>query len=243
MKFIVWKTKKQMISRKLLLPALLCTVIATIPFAINRFENKASQNEASAVICDTVITVPEESPSETALTAAPKNTLSAQDIETEDDAVTKQPEPTMTAAEKKLFREDIPLSKEIQEFAINKCSESGVPYSLVLAIIEHESNFNANATHQNTNGTTDSGLMQINDIVKDYVYTHFGVTDLLDAKQNITAGVGILSGYLEKYGIKESVMAYAIGETGMKNAKAAGRTSTEATDEILELMEKYKDLL
>ncbi len=136
----------------------------------------------------------------------------------------------------------IPLSPKLQQFTYDLCEQNDVPYPLVLAIIEHESNFNSKAVHQNTNGTTDSGLMQINDIAKEHIKKSFGVTNLMDPKQNIKAGIGILSDYLKDYNLNDAVMAYALGETGMSNARKSGRTSTKATSEILSLMAEYETL-
>ncbi len=134
---------------------------------------------------------------------------------------------------------DVPLSEALQRYTIGLCAETGVPYPLVLGIIDHESGFDENAVHRNANGTLDSGLMQINDAAKSWAKDTCGVTDLLDPKQNLLTGVTLLSGYLEKYSLHDSVMAYALGEAGMKNAIAAGQTSTQATDEIIALAERY----
>ncbi len=133
----------------------------------------------------------------------------------------------------------VPLSDALQRYAIDLCAEKNVPYPLVLGIIDHESGFDENAVHRNANGTLDSGLMQINDVAKPWAENACGVTDLLDPKQNLLTGVTLLSGYLEKYSLHDSVMAYALGEAGMKNAIASGRTTTKATDEILALAESY----
>lgn len=74
------------------------------------------------------------------------------------------------------------------------------PY-LLAAIAKTESNFNANAVRQNTNGTRDIGVMQVNTIWLP-VLARYGVTEaqLYDPCTNITVGAWILSQQQGKYG-------------------------------------------
>lgn len=143
-------------------------------------------------------------------------------------------------AEEHPVSEDIPLSGELQQFAQSACARTGVPYGLLLAVIAHESGFDPDAVHHNANGTADSGLMQLNDVVRPYAKARFGSDDLLDPKQNITVGTAILADYLGKYPLPDAVTTYALGEAGMKRAKREGRVCRPA-EEILALAREYAE--
>lgn len=49
-----------------------------------------------------------------------------------------------------------------------------------------------------------------------------GTTDLSDPVQNIRAGAYILGGYLKRYSLTDSLMAYNLGEGGAKGTVDAG---------------------
>ena len=74
------------------------------------------------------------------------------------------------------------------------------PY-LLAAIAKTESNFNANAVRQNTNGTRDIGVMQINSIHLPEL-AKYGVLEshLYDPCTNITVGAWLLSRRQADYG-------------------------------------------
>lgn len=55
------------------------------------------------------------------------------------------PEPEEPAAEVFTFREDVPLSAELQEVLWDACQEHKVEYALALGLIETESSFNPEA--------------------------------------------------------------------------------------------------
>ena len=83
------------------------------------------------------------------------------------------------------------------------------PY-LLAAIAKTESNFNARAVRQNSNGSRDIGVMQINSIWLPTL-ARFGITEpqLYDPCINITVGAWILSQQQGRYGNTwEAVGAY-----------------------------------
>ena len=83
------------------------------------------------------------------------------------------------------------------------------PY-LLAAVAKTESNFNARAVRQNTNGTRDIGVMQINSIWLPAL-ARYGVTEahLYDPCANIAVGAWILSQQQGRYGNTwEAVGAY-----------------------------------
>lgn len=121
---------------------------------------------------------------------------------------------------------DIPLDAELQRYTYDLCVEYGVEeyYPLMLAVMWHESNFNEKVVSR----TNDYGLMQINKINHKWLSEKFGITDFLDAKQNIKAGVYMLSTYLLKYeDIDKALMAYNLGEAGARRYWNAGKYTTK----------------
>jgi hypothetical protein len=71
--------------------------------------------------------------------------------------VVKQEEPK---EESSIYNPDVPMPKEHQEYLYKLCEEKGLDYKQTLAVIQHESVFDPNAT----NVTNDFGYFQINQI-------------------------------------------------------------------------------
>lgn len=135
---------------------------------------------------------------------------------------------------------DVPLSHSLQKFMYEICADENVPMTLVLAMIEHESGFNAEAV----SSTNDYGLMQINSVNHEMLEEKYQSADMLNAYQNVFCGVKILGGYVAKYegDYTKALMAYNMGEYGAKKAWSNGITSTTYSDTILELCEKYESM-
>ena len=106
---------------------------------------------------------------------------------------------------------DIPLDHELQDVALAACEEYGVLPDVLFAVMEVESGYQLDAR----NGEC-YGLMQIHSINLPWLQEQIGVTDLSDPAQNIEAGAYILGGYLERYSLTDSLMAYNLGEGGAK---------------------------
>lgn len=81
-----------------------------------------------------------------------------------------------------------------------------IPQPLFLALIAHESGGNWQAVNQNTNGTTDAGLSQINSVN----WANYGLTsNPFNVMQNIEAGASILDRALSQYGtFSDALYAY-----------------------------------
>lgn len=92
----------------------------------------------------------------------------------------------------------------------NAAAQYGVPAALIAAIMQAESEGNPSATNHNSNGTTDYGLMQINQAPER------GLTNPFDPTENINAGAQELAQDLKASG--GSIQAAA----GMYNAGIAG---------------------
>ena len=94
--------------------------------------------------------------------------------------------------------------------ALAACEEYGVLPDVLFAVMEVESGYQLDAQ----NGEC-YGLMQIHSINLPWLQEQIGTTDLSDPTQNIEAGAYILGGYLERYSLTDSLMAYNLGEGTM----------------------------
>lgn len=132
------------------------------------------------------------------------------------------------AAQAKTYR-DIPLSHELQDIADKACEDYKIPQDVLYAVMKVESGYEVDAQ----NGSC-YGLMQIHAINMEYLSNNIGTTDLTDPEQNIKAGAFILGGYLEKYSLTDSLMAYNLGEGGAKRLWKQGIHETGYTNKVLE---------
>lgn len=134
----------------------------------------------------------------------------------------------------------VPMSEQDQETVFEICLDGGVSFPLVMALIEHESQFDRTAR----SSTGDSGYMQINDCNAESL-ADLGYTDLFDLYQNVSAGVYMLKYLFNKYEGDTTfvLMAYNAGETGAANQRAAGIYETEYTVEILEQAEVFSSYI
>ena len=130
---------------------------------------------------------------------------------------------------------DIPLSHELQDVALAACEEYGILPDVLFAVMEVESGYQTDAK----NGEC-YGLMQIHSINLPWLSEQIGVTDLSDPTQNIKAGAYILGGYLERYSLTDSLMAYNLGEGGAKGQWAQGIHETAYTRKVLACLESQK---
>lgn len=129
---------------------------------------------------------------------------------------------------------DVPMSDDLQEFVYDLCYAYDLNWKLVIALIEQESEFETNVISD----TGDYGLMQINKSNHEWLSETLGVTDFLDAKQNIRAGVFVLRKLFEKYDSTSKVlMAYNMGEGTAQNLWDAGITQSKYSQEVLSKME------
>jgi len=139
-----------------------------------------------------------------------------------------------------VFYYDIPLSDSLQRYIYEVCADEGVPVTLVLAMIEHESRFNPEVV----SSTDDYGLMQINEVNHEWLEEDFRCADMLNPYQNVFCGIKIIAKYIEKYedDYGKALMAYNMGDYGARKAWQNGVTSTNYSTSILELMQKYEEV-
>lgn len=132
------------------------------------------------------------------------------------------------------------MPEEQQEFVFYLCSGYNLDFTLVMALIQHESNFNPDTV----SSTNDYGYMQINLVNHQWLTETLGVTDYLDPYQNIRAGVFILRKLFERYQDTDMVlMAYNMGEAGASRLWEKGVFSTDYTESILTIQEQFNDQL
>ena len=148
-------------------------------------------------------------------------------------------QPEITIATEPEFQPEIyniPLADDLQLYTYNLCEEYDITlhYPLVLAVMGHESRYDEKVISR----TNDYGLMQINKVNHNWLREKLSITDFLDAKQNIHAGVYMLSTYLNKYAtVNEALMAYNMGEGGARKQWAAGNYSTAYTTKVLNVLD------
>lgn len=124
---------------------------------------------------------------------------------------------------------DIPLNMEQQDIVREISAEYGVPFELVLAVMQVESNFDVTAIG---NGNC-YGIMQIHQINHPALEKQLGITDWLSLSDNAKAGCYMLGQLLDKYQDEtRALMAYNMGESAAKKAWNAGTRSTGYTQKV-----------
>lgn len=124
---------------------------------------------------------------------------------------------------------DIPLDREQQDVVREIAAEYGVPFELVLAVMQVESNFDVTAIG---NGNC-YGIMQIHKINHPALEKQLGITDWLSLSDNARAGCYMLGQLLDKYQDEtRALMAYNMGEGAARNAWNAGTRSTGYTQKV-----------
>lgn len=133
---------------------------------------------------------------------------------------------------------DVDLDGDVQQYLIEICDEYKMEPSLVLAIIEVESGFRPDVISK----TNDYGLMQINKCNHAAYKELLGITDFLDPKQNILAGVHMLATLRDSYGcdtVHKMLMAYNLGIGKARKYWEQGVESNSYSRKILDLQSKF----
>ena len=132
---------------------------------------------------------------------------------------------------------DVPLSAETQTYVASLSEQYNVPENLIYAVMSKESGFNSDVISY----SNDFGIMQINAINHQWLSEELGITDFLNERENILAGVYILSILYKQFDETEQVlMAYNCGPTGANNLLAQGITQTEYSQSVLKEMERIR---
>lgn len=136
---------------------------------------------------------------------------------------------------------DVPLSHSLQKYIYEICADEEVPVTLVIALIEHESEFN----QEEVSDTDDYGLMQINECNHSQLAEEYRSADMLNPYQNVFCGVKIIASYLEKYegDLDKALMAYNMGDYGAQKCWEEGLTSSSYSRAVISLYEQYEEVL
>lgn len=131
------------------------------------------------------------------------------------------------------------LDEETQEFTYYLCKGYDIDWVLVMALMQKESSFDAEAISP----TNDYGLMQINKANHQWLSDTLGITDFLDKEQNIRAGVFVLRKLFEQYGDETDLvlMAYNMGCNGAETLWNKGIYTTPYVDDIRNYQQQFNN--
>lgn len=135
---------------------------------------------------------------------------------------------------------DVSLNADIQKFTYYLCSAYDIDFSLIVAIMQLESDFQVDVISE----TDDYGLMQINSCNHAQLTEILGLTNYLDPYENIRAGCFMIRKLFEKYKNTNMVlMAYNMGEGGASTLWKQGIYNTDYTDNILNIRQQLNEEL
>ena len=138
----------------------------------------------------------------------------------------------------------VDLDAETQWAIYEACGYDPGLFSLVMAIAEHESEFQPDL--QGGNGQS-IGMMQINTKWHTGRMEALGVTDLTDPVQCAAVAIDYLQELESRYGFEPEsealLMAYNMGPSGARKALNEGRTSTDYSREIMTVYQGYLEEL
>lgn len=144
------------------------------------------------------------------------------DVFIEPETIEEQVEEVMPAVE--YF--DVPLDEDLQDHIFAECERYDVEPSVVIAMIERESRYEASVVGDNGRSF---GLMQIQPKWHSARMTKLGCDDLLDPFQNVTVGIDFMAELLERgRGIEWALMAYNGGPGYADRLAGDGRVSDYA---------------
>lgn len=139
--------------------------------------------------------------------------------------------------------EAVPLDVELQEYIWTRCKKATTDYenyyAFILGCIQHESTFRARATHHNSNGSVDRGIMQINSSNIGKMKRAGLISsseDLFDPFKCIDCGLWLMNQYIDKFGVSES--AYYAYNTGRER-----EGSNNNSRKVMGYMSEWKALL
>ena len=150
-------------------------------------------------------------------------------------AVEVTPEPTAVLVPVASY--PVPLDDDFQLFVIRLCEERHIDPAIVFAMIDRESDFNADCIGDNG---ASFGLLQIQTQHHKDRMDKLGVTDLFNPYQNVTVGVDYLEELIDYYdgNVEMALMAYNAGQTGAYNYWfSAGVYSNDYSREVIETSE------
>ena len=127
---------------------------------------------------------------------------------------------------------NVPLDVSLQEeiYAVSK--QYGIDYTLLLAVMQQESQFDVYAKSD----AGDYGLMQINRINHRNLSVVLGIHDFMDPASNVRAGAYMLRDLFDKYhDVHKVLMAYQMGESGAAACWEQGITESQYSRAVLRI--------
>ncbi len=111
---------------------------------------------------------------------------------------------------------DVPLPELKQIYVIETAKEFGIPPEWIFGVMYVESRYQETAMHSSGKYI---GIMQIAKSNLNMLNKKFGITDLQDFQQNVTAGAYFISYFNKKYDgdLDKILMCYHCGEGGAKS--------------------------
>jgi len=120
-----------------------------------------------------------------------------------------------------LFLTGFSFAIPYEQCFISASQHYGVPYELLIAIAQVESNFNPRAINTNRNGTVDRGIMQINTSWDSYL-RRYGIDPrwVWEPCYNIHLGAMVLRHCIDTYGYSwRAVDCYNKGSRARENSR------------------------
>lgn len=108
------------------------------------------------------------------------------------------------------LREDIPLEPEVQEALYAACTETGLRYELMLALVRKETDYR----NVMGDGGESYGYCQVQPKWHSERMERLGVTDLMDPASNFRVACDYLAELLERYDLPQALTAYNSGKPG-----------------------------
>lgn len=134
---------------------------------------------------------------------------------------------------------DVPIDIDLLDHIQGLSADYEIPVELVLAVIETESSYKADAV----SSVGAKGLMQIRPEFHEDRMNRLNCTDLFDPYQNVKVGMDFLAELIEKYNgnLHKALTAYNHGETGAtKDFFSKGIYQSKHSRKVLETTEKIK---
>ena len=135
----------------------------------------------------------------------------------------------------------VPLDHDLQAHIIRTCESYGIAPTIVFAMIDRESDFDADTIGD---GGESFGLLQVKPRYHSERMENHGVTDLLDPYGNVLVGIDYLAELLDKYdgNMEKALVAYNMGPTGAyENCFSKGIYSGDYSREVLMNSEKLRE--
>lgn len=193
----------------LCLLALILTTIVSVRYVVAQAEGTSQADmsgQAKSAEVSAIELVMQMPPAETTVPPAEGSTPEVG----EGEDLMEQENIEAALVESGYYRDDVPLTYDLQDCLHLACQEANIPYALALAVIEKETRF------QNIVGDdgASEGYMQVQRKWNYDRMERLGVTDLMEPAGNFRVGCDLLAELLGKYPMQEALTAYNSGSPG-----------------------------